>query len=136
MVAVPARHPLLSHKQIPLEELLRYPLVLCDAVACEGHARQVERVLRRVDIEPLIAERVTSSDLMMVLVSAGLALGLTGGAHITASREQGVVARPLTGGSPMLTTYLLRPASEPSEILTRFMERVHSIKSPDAKSRR
>ena len=73
MVAVPARHPLLSHKQIPLEELLRYPLVLCDAVACEGHARQVERVLRRVDIEPLIAERVTSSDLMMVLVSAGLA---------------------------------------------------------------
>ncbi|MFC0883748.1 LysR family transcriptional regulator, partial [Pseudomonas aeruginosa] len=77
-----------------------------------------------------------SSDLMMVLVSAGLALGLTGGAHITASREQGVVARPLTGGSPMLTTYLLRPASEPSEILTRFMERVHSIKSPDAKSRR
>ena len=136
MVAVPARHPLLSHKQIPLEELLRYPLVLCDAVACEGHARQVERVLRRVDIEPLIAERVTSSDLMMVLVSAGLALGLTGGAHITASREQGVVARPLTGRSPMLTTYLLRPASEPSEMLTRFMERVHSIKSPDAKGRR
>ncbi|EPL1160328.1 LysR family transcriptional regulator [Pseudomonas aeruginosa] len=136
MVAVPARHPLLSHKQTPLEELLRYPLVLCDAVACEGHARQVERVLRRVDIEPLIAERVTSSDLMMVLVSAGLALGLTGGAHITASREQGVVARPLTGRSPMLTTYLLRPASEPSEMLTRFMERVHSIKSPDAKGRR
>lgn len=110
--------------------------MLCDAVACEGHARQVERVLRRVDIEPLIAERVTSSDLMMVLVSAGLALGLTGGAHITASREQGVVARPLTGRSPMLTTYLLRPASEPSEMLTRFMERVHSIKSPDAKGRR
>ncbi|ECR7189070.1 LysR family transcriptional regulator, partial [Salmonella enterica] len=42
----------------------------------------------------------------------------------------------LTGRSPMLTTYLLRPASEPSEMLTRFMERVHSIKSPDAKGRR
>jgi DNA-binding transcriptional LysR family regulator len=30
MVAVPARHPLLAYKRIPLEEVLRYPLVLCD----------------------------------------------------------------------------------------------------------
>ncbi|MBX5893058.1 LysR family transcriptional regulator [Pseudomonas aeruginosa] len=131
MVAVPARHPLLVHKRIPLEELLRYPLVLCDEQACEGHARQVERVLRRVDMEPLVAERVASCDLMMALVSAGFALGLTGAAHITASREQGVVARPLVGRSPMLTTYLLRLDSEPSETLTRFIERVQAIESPE-----
>src|SRR5207244_7034371 len=49
MVAVPARHPLLTHQRIPLEELLRHPLVLCDSQMCEGHARQVDRVLRRVD---------------------------------------------------------------------------------------
>ncbi|MDN7597975.1 LysR substrate-binding domain-containing protein, partial [Burkholderia multivorans] len=67
MVAVPARHPLLAHKRIPLEELLRYPLVLCDPQVCEGHARQVERLLRRVDMEPLVAERVNSFDLMMTL---------------------------------------------------------------------
>ncbi|EXF45914.1 LysR family transcriptional regulator [Pseudomonas sp. BAY1663] len=131
MVAVPARHPLLAHKRIPLEELLRYPLVLCDTQACEGHARQVERVLRRVDMEPLVAERVASCDLMMALVSAGFALGLTGAAHITASREQGVVARPLTGRSPMLTTYLLRLDNEPSETLARFIERVQAIESPE-----
>ncbi len=97
MVAVPARHPLLAHKRIPLEEVLRYPLVLCDPQACEGHARQVERILRREDMEPLVAERVASCDLMMALVSAGFALGLTGAAHIAASQEQGVVARPLVG---------------------------------------
>ncbi|VVE18193.1 LysR family transcriptional regulator [Pandoraea communis] len=28
--AVPARPPLLTHKRIPLEEVLRYPLVMCD----------------------------------------------------------------------------------------------------------
>ncbi|RIZ35906.1 D-alanyl-D-alanine endopeptidase [Pseudomonas aeruginosa] len=131
MVAVPARHPLLAHKRIPLEELLRYPLVLCDPLVCEGHARQVERVLRRVDMEPIVAERVASCDLMMALVSAGFALGLTGAAHITASREQGVVARPLMGRSPLLTTYLLRPDSEPSEMLSRFIERAHAIESPE-----
>ena len=131
MVAVPARHPLLAHKRIPLEELLRYPLVLCDPQACEGHARQVDRVLRRVDMEPLVAERVASCDLMMALVSAGFALGLTGAAQIAASREQGVVARPLVGRSPMLTTYLLRLDSEPSETLARFIERVQAIESPE-----
>jgi len=131
MVAVPARHPLLAHKRIPLEELLRYPLVLCDPQACEGHARQVDRVLRRVDMEPLVAERVASCDLMMALVSAGFALGLTGAAHITASREQGVVARPLAGRSPLLTTYLLRLDGEPSETLARLIERVQAIESPE-----
>jgi DNA-binding transcriptional LysR family regulator len=131
MVAVPARHPLLAHKRIPLEELLRYPLVLCDPQACEGHARQVDRVLRRVDMEPLVAERVVSCELMMALVSAGIALGLTGYAHILASQEPGVVARPLAGRATLLTTYLLRPEGEPSEMLARFIDRVQAIESPE-----
>ena len=131
MVAVPARHPLLAHKRIPLEEVLRYPLVLCDPQVCEGCARQIDRVLRRADMEPLIAERVASSDLLMALVSAGFALGLTGASHIAASREQGVIARPLAGRSPLLTTYLLRLEGEPSETLARFIERVHAIDVPE-----
>lgn len=129
MVAVPARHPLLSHKRIPLEELLRYPLVLCDLNACEGHAKHVERVLRRIDMEPLVVERVASCDLMMALVSAGFALGLTGEAHITTGRESGVVARPLASHVPPLTTYLLRPEGEPSAVLARFIDRVQSLES-------
>lgn len=133
MVAVPARHDLLKHKRIPLEELLRFPLVLGDPQACEGYVRQIERVLRRVDMEPLVAERVVSFNLMMTLVSAGFALGLVGAAHITASREPGVVARPLAGRSPMLTTYLLRPAGEPLEMVTRFIDRIQTITSPEAR---
>ncbi|ENG0045659.1 LysR family transcriptional regulator [Pseudomonas aeruginosa] len=130
MVAVPARHPLLRHKRIPLDEVLRYPLVLCDPQVCEGHVRQVERVLRRSEQEPMIAERVASCDLMMALVSAGFALGLAGAPHIASSREPGVVARPLAGRSPMLTTYLLHREAETSEVLARFIERVQAIESP------
>lgn len=40
VIAVPARHPLLAHKRIPLEELIRYPLVLCHPEACEGCHRR------------------------------------------------------------------------------------------------
>ena len=131
MVAVPARHPLLKHKRIPLDEMMRYPLVLCDPLVCEGHARQVERVLRRSDIEPLIAERVASCDLMMALVAAGFALGLTGAPQIAASREHGVVARPLAGRSPVLTTYVLHREGVSSEVLSRFIDRVQAIDLPE-----
>ena len=131
MVAVPARHPVLAFKQIPLEEVLRYPLVLGDPAVCEGHARQVDRFLRTLNQEPLIAQRVATFDVMMTLVSAGLALGLAGAAHIASNREPGVVGRPLAGQPPMLMTYLLRHDAEPSEMLARFIERVASIDSAD-----
>lgn len=133
MVAVPARHPLLAHKNIPLEEVLHYPLVLGDPQACEGFARQVDRILRCVDREPIVAERVASIDLMMALVSAGFALGLAGTSQIVASREPGIVARPLAGHAPVLTTYLLRSDNEPSQVLARFIERVGNLESPAAK---
>ncbi len=109
---------------------MTFSLVLCDPQACEGHARQVERVLRRADREPLIAERVPSFELMTVVVSAGFALGLAGAPYIAASREPGVVARPLAGRSPMLTTYVLRREGAISEVLSRFIERVQSIDLP------
>ncbi|MCO8611179.1 LysR family transcriptional regulator [Burkholderia multivorans] len=127
MVAVPARHPLLTYKRLPLEEVLRYPLVLADPRACEGYARQIERVLRQVDQEPLVAERVASIDLMMALVAAGFAIGLAGASQIATSQEPGVVARPLAGRTPPLITYLLRPDSEPSEVLSRFIERISTL---------
>ena len=60
MVAAPAWHPLLKHKRISLDEVLRYPMVPCDPHACGSHARQIQRVLRRVKQEPVIAERVAS----------------------------------------------------------------------------
>lgn len=132
MVAVPARHPLLVHKRIPLDELLRYPLVLCDPEVCEGPAKHFDRILRRSELEPLIAERVATCDLMMALVSAGFALGFTSAARIAANPDAGVVARPLALRVPPLTTYLLRLEGNPSDVLARFIERVQTIESPEA----
>jgi DNA-binding transcriptional LysR family regulator len=131
MVAIPSRHPVLAYKHVPLEEVLRYPLALCDPAICEGHARQVDRILHRYEQEPLIAQRVGSYELMMTLVSAGPALGLAGAAHIASGRGPGVVARRLAGKSQMLTTYVLHRDVEPSEMLARFIERVASIDSAD-----
>lgn len=132
MVAVPARHPLLAYRYVPLDEVLRHPLVLGDPAICEGHAKQVDRILRREEREPLIVQYVATFDVMMTFVSAGLALGLAGAAHLASSREPDVVGRPLAGEPQMLTTYLLRRDVEPSPALARFLGRVQELCSGNA----
>ncbi len=129
VVAVPVRHPLLTHKRIPLDEVLRYPLVMCDPQLCEGYGRQIARLLRRVDMEPLVAEKVASLDLMLTLVAAGYALALVGASQVSACNNPDVVYRPLAGRSPILTTYLLRSDVEPSNALLRFIDRVSPIET-------
>ena len=78
MIAVPARHPILVHKRIPLDEMLRYPLVLCHPEICEGFWRQVKRVLCTVDAKPIVADHVPTLELTMALVAADYGLKLAG----------------------------------------------------------
>jgi DNA-binding transcriptional LysR family regulator len=132
VIAVPARHPLLAHKRIPIEELVHYPLVLYHPEVCEGSHRQIERILRAVDAEPIVAEHVSSFDLMMVLVAAGYGLSFANESHMAICRHPEVVARPLAGRPISLTTCLLRPESDPSEPLRRFIGRVVPKDSGDS----
>ena len=130
VVAVPSRHPLLIHKNLPLEEVLRYPLVLCSPESCEGSSLQLARVLRATDLEPIVVEQVASHDLMVTLVAAGYGLGFSTDGHVSASHHPEIVTRPLAGRTPMLTTYLIRRIGDPSEALQRFVERA-LVAAPD-----
>lgn len=134
VIAVPARHPLLAHKRIPLGELIRYPLVLCHPEICEGYYRQIERILRTVDAEPVVAEHVASFDLMMTLVAAGYGLSFANESHMMICRHPEVVARPLAGRPLMLTTHLLRLNTEPSEPLSRFVARVLAAENSNSRT--
>ena len=127
VVAVPARHPLLAYKRVPLHEVVTHPLVLCHPDVCEGCSRQLERLLRSVDAEPVVVERVISHDLMLALVAAGYGIGFSSTAHLGACRYTDVVARPLAGSSGVLTTYLLRSDAEPSAQLSNFIERANRV---------
>jgi DNA-binding transcriptional LysR family regulator len=129
VVAVPVRHPLLVHKQIPLEEVLRYPLVLCHPEQCEGCSRQIDRLLRTVDIEPQVAEHVMTHDLLLTLIAAGYGVGLTSTMQIDVCRHPDVVVRPLAGDVVVLTTYLLRPDIDPSMQLRHFVDRIKAIET-------
>lgn len=126
-VILPIRHPLLAMAQVPLEEVLHHPLVLGDPWHCEGYSRQIDHLLRTVPVEPKVAERVRSVNLMLTMVAAGFALALVGSSQATANREWGIVTRPLSKPA-MLTTWLLRSASESRHSVARFVERVISLR--------
>lgn len=132
MIAVPARHPLLACKRIPMEELIRYPLVLCHPEICAGYYRQIEHILRTVDVEPIVAEHAATFNLMMTLVAAGYGLSFASESHMIVCRHPEVVARPLAGRAHLLTTYLLRPVSKSSEPLNRFVGRLLEVTASPA----
>ena len=109
-------------------------MVLWHPTACAGIHRQIGRILDDITEAPVVAEQVTSSDLMMTLVAAGYGIGLAPAAQIVAHRPLGVVIRPLAGLSPQLITYLLRAQAEASDSLSRFARRamrVGSMRSGD-----
>ena len=127
VAAVPTRHPLLAHKEVPLQELTYFPLVMCDPQVCEGYSRELARVLRPLEREPNVVEHVSSLDMMLTLVGAGYGVGLAMAGKMAACQRSDVVTRPLAVTSAVITTYLLRLANgNPSASLERFVARLHS----------
>lgn len=124
VVALPARHQLLAYRQIPLEEVAHHPLVLCEPQVCEGFWQQLQPVLKPIESQLMIAERVPTLDLMMALVAAGYGLGFSSLARIAELNNPDVVTRPLEGDTTVLTTFLVRRDIEPFEQLDRFINRV------------
>lgn len=127
VAAVPARHPLLAFKEVPLQEALNYPLVLCHPRACKGCSLQWERLLSAVAAQPQVAEYVTTHDLMLALVAAGYGVGLSSTAHLAGCRRADVVVRPLADPAASLTTYLLRPARAVTGPLRHFIDRAGRV---------
>ena len=127
VVVIPARHPLLEHKRVPLEEVVRYPLVLFDPQACEECSRQFERLLRLAEMLPIVAEYVTTHSLMLALVAAGYGIGFSSAAHVPTCRQAELIFRPLDEESATLTTYLLHPEGTLSESLRHFIDRAQRV---------
>lgn len=125
VIAVPARHALLAHKEVPLHELGGHPLVLCDPHACEGYCRELGRLLQAVAHKLNVVEEVSSLDMMLTLVGAGYGVGFMTATKIPVSQRPDVVIRPLAMDSAVITTYLLRPDNNNvSASLERFIVRL------------
>lgn len=125
VAAIPSRHPLLAHALVPLDELLKFPLIACHPEVYEGYNRNIEQILRASNVTANIVERVTSLAMLLTLVSAGYGVALATAAQIEAYRLPDIVTRPISINAPSsLTTYLLRKADpDPPEAITAFINR-------------
>lgn len=127
LAALPARHPLLAYKEVPLQEVVRYSLVLSDPQACDGCHQQREHLFRSIGVQPAVAEYVSTHSLMLVLVAAGYGVGFCSAAHFEGCTQADVVARPLADQDASLTTYLLRPQGDILEPLRDFIDRAERV---------
>ena len=136
LVVVSARHPLLAYKEVPLQEVVTYPLVLCDPQACDGCHQQRERLFRSVEARPIVAEYASTHSIMLALVAAGYGVGFSSAAHLEGRNHADVMARPLANQNASLTTYLLQPEGEIMEPLRQFIERAKRVGSPQGDDQR
>jgi DNA-binding transcriptional LysR family regulator len=124
VVVIPSRHPLLSFPNIPLGELIKYPMIVSHPNLCEGYSHQINRVLRKADIRPNIIERTASLEMTLTMVAAGYGVGFAPAEKIAVYRYPEVAVRPLDTDSAELTTYLLaKSEAETSERLDTFINR-------------
>ncbi len=128
VVAVAARHPLLMHNQIPLEDLIRYPLVVAGPRLFGNCDCKLGQLLRD-EAAKVNVEYVGSMDMMLTLVAAGYGVGFASAARIRVLNRPDIVWRSLATPNVIHTTYLLRPESDtdtPAGIsLDRFIARLH-----------
>lgn len=129
-VIVPARHPLLAHGQVTLNDALKFPLVLCHPDAASGCHHQIEAVLEGATVPPKVADRVTSLGVMLTLVGAGYGIGFAIASQVQSLQRPDIAIRPFAGKPPTLSTYLLRRQGEPSEPMKRFISRLKRLSAP------
>ncbi len=117
---IPQRHPLLIHREVPLADVLSYPLVLCKPETSPGCTAQFQRLVGNAGDKLVAAEYVGSLGLMVALVSAGFGVGFTTEMPIS---NAGVVTRPIAGTPPELVTYLVYRQDETCSRVERFLVR-------------
>lgn len=130
-VIVPARHPLLAHGHVKLDDALKFPVVLCHPEADSGCHHQIQMVLETSAVAPKVVDYATSLGVMVTLVGAGYGIGFAIASQVQTLQRSDIAIRPLAGIPSKLSTYLLRRQGESSAAVKRFIRRVRDEAAPD-----
>lgn len=123
-VVLPVRHPLLAYVEVPLDQVLRYQLVLYQPDAGEGGHPALRALLESSDASPKVVEQTGSLGVMLTLVGAGYGIGFAPALQLQTLLRPDIAIRPLAGPPCLLSTYLLRRQGESSPLLQRFLQRL------------
>lgn len=131
LVILPARHPLLAHGHVKLDDALKFPVVLCHPEADSGCHHQIQAVLEVAAVAPKVVDHVMRLGAVLTLVGAGYGIGFAIASQVQTLRRPDIAIRPLAGVPSALSTYLLRRQGESSEAVNRFIRRVRDELASD-----
>lgn len=131
-LALPSRSPLLAFAEVPLGEAVPYPLIMWQRGYCSPLGQQIESLLSSAASKLNVVDRVSSFELMAVLVASGYGIGLATKSRISCSRNLDLVMRPLANGSHQVTTYLALPHSPMPATVKRLIQRAQAVANNDS----
>ena len=121
-VLLPANHLLARSDEFSLAELGNYPLILPAAKGVNSVHTLIHRLVRQTNKQINVLQHTDSMSLMTTLVASGLGIGFASMAQICGHGHSDVVTKPLTGCSPVITTYMLHHAQEIPTTILPFMK--------------
>ncbi|MGP3790481.1 LysR family transcriptional regulator [Pseudomonas sp. B392_1p] len=127
-IAIPRNHPLLSLDKIPLEEVARHTLILCDPERCSGGYDLLRSWFCKYALPlPSISEYVSGHEPMMMLVAAGYGIGVGLSSQVALCNHPDVIIRPVTDDVPNIATFLTTLNKPRSDELNRFITRAQQV---------
>lgn len=104
---LPNDHSLARSHDFTIAELSSYPLILPAAKGVNSVHTQIHRLVRQTSKHVNVVQLTDSINLMITLVASGIGIGFASMAQLSGHGPVDVVIKPLTGHSPVITTYML-----------------------------
>ena len=129
VVALPARHHLLTHKRISLAKLAEEPLLLYPTQTRPSYADQVLAHFHARDLRPHVAQEANEMQTAIGLVAAGIGLTLVP-APVMSLQRQDVAYRPLRESGVDSPVVMSRRRGDHAPLLAAFCTLVAEALQP------
>jgi DNA-binding transcriptional LysR family regulator len=129
MAVVPLNHVLATRPSLSLDEVVAYPMIVCSDQYKPGVRRQVDALIKRYSLEPVIAGEAGSLAGYLTQIGAGLGVGFADTGHMQTMRREDVVSIPLEDSALTITTHVLhkRQRSELPTSVKHFLTHAKSM---------
>lgn len=126
VVALPEDHPLASHEEVALAELVEEPFVLLARREAPGLHESLGQAMADAGGVPHVVQEAREMQTVVGLVAAGLGVSLVP-ASVGADEHRGVAYRPVAGSAPTVALALAWRPDDKSPVLAAFLDTARGV---------
>lgn len=98
IVLLPSHHPMLKHRELAIQSILKYPLIYFAPEIYTGYDEQLKNICNSVGIQPKIVCYVKTYEMMLALVGAGYGISFVASSKFNHFKNNIVVSRQIHDG--------------------------------------